>query len=67
MIATFIKISVILFSNILEITLANFVDIYVYSMTEAQGISIIISWPCCDVVFTKKVAKKLENWDYGSF
>ena len=67
MIATFIKIAVILFWNILAISLASFVDIYVYSMMETQGISISISWLCGDVVFTKKVAKKLENWDYGSF
>ena len=53
--------------NIFAIRFASFVDIYVYFMREAQRISIIVSWPGGDVVFTKKVAKKLENWDYSSF
>jgi hypothetical protein len=64
---SFIKIAVSNFLNIFAIRFASFVDIYVYFMRGAQRISIIVSWPGGDVVFTKQVVKKLENWDYGSF
>ena len=47
--------------NIFAIRFASFVDIYVYFMREAQRISIIVSWPGGDVVFTKKVAKKARK------
>ena len=67
MISSFINITLLSFLNIFATRCANFVDIYVYFMREAQRISIIVSWPVGDVVFKKKVAKKLENWDYSSF
>ena len=65
--ASFIKIAVILILNILAITFPSFLDIYVGLMREAHEISIIVSYPCGVVVFTKKVAKMLENRNYGSF
>jgi len=41
--ASFIKIAVILFLNILASSFANVVDIYVCFMMEARRISIIVS------------------------
>ena len=65
--SSFINITLLSFLNIFAMRCASFVDIYVYFMREAQRISIIVRWQGGNVVFTKKVAKKLENWDYSSF
>jgi len=64
---TFIKIAVYLFLNIFAKTFANFVDIYVCFMAEIQRVSINASWPCGDVVCTKKLQKTSNNGIWGNF
>jgi len=59
------KILVFLFLIILVTALAYFVGIYVGFMTEAQRVSIFVSWPRGYVVFTKKVAKNVKNLELG--
>jgi hypothetical protein len=62
-----INIVVFLFLKNLATAFAFFVGIYVYFMTAAQRVSIFVSWPRGYVVFTKKVAKMVKNWELGSF
>jgi hypothetical protein len=62
-----INIVVFLFLKNLATACAFFVGIYVYLMTAAQQVSIFVSWPRGYVVFTKKVAKMVKNWELGSF